>query len=330
MFGESFDSTSKDVHRPQGHVSEEQWDRQSRAQTDRFLVESRVRVVGVDRFCQIVHMNRRPIDDRSTADSPTVRTWEEIWAPDRFIVQLIFKASIGEVHNAVPVNGVEAREIGLAKLLRPLGDYFEDRLRIRRRLGDDLQHVCHRRLALQGLLLLPEEPRVLDGDHGLVSEGAKQRFISIAESPLARVHRDQSADRSTIRDERNGAGRLAAKTDVSLTFGLGRSAKLRTLRTNRIRNRPLFADGYGNGGPGIDRDAYRLIGRVRVCIPDHNILGLHFADQCALDLQQPRCIFSHRTQHGVEIDSRLTDGLHDGGNGRLPLQGLFGLAVALL
>ncbi len=49
--------------------------------------------------------------------------------------------------------------------------------------GDDLEDFGRRGLPLQRLLGLVEQPRVLDGDHGLVGEGLeKMRFVS-AERP---------------------------------------------------------------------------------------------------------------------------------------------------
>ena len=60
---------------------------------------------------------------------------------------------------------------------QPLGaarDCFEYRHCVRRRSGNDFQDVSGGGLALQRLLRLLEQPRVLDGDDGLVGEGLQQ------------------------------------------------------------------------------------------------------------------------------------------------------------
>src|ERR1700761_2421393 len=57
------------------------------------------------------------------------------------------------------------------KLDRSRRNCVEYRPKLRWRAGDHLQDVGSRGLPLQRLLRLVEQPRVLDGDHGLMSEG---------------------------------------------------------------------------------------------------------------------------------------------------------------
>ena len=67
-------------------------------------------------------------------------------------------------------------------------DGIEDRLQIERRAADDVQHIARRGLILERLrqlararLHLLEQPRVLDGDHGLVGEGLQQLDLLVGE-----------------------------------------------------------------------------------------------------------------------------------------------------
>ena len=60
-------------------------------------------------------------------------------------------------------------------------DGIKDRLHVRGRAADDAEHLCRRRLMLQGLaqfcvalLDLLEQPHVLDGDDGLVGKGLEK------------------------------------------------------------------------------------------------------------------------------------------------------------
>ena len=67
---------------------------------------------------------------------------------------------------------------------QPVGarrDGLEHRLHVRRRTGDDLEDLGRRRLPLERLLGLVEQPRVLDRDHGLVGEGFGERDFVLAE-----------------------------------------------------------------------------------------------------------------------------------------------------
>ena len=60
-------------------------------------------------------------------------------------------------------------------------DGIEHRLHVGRRTRDHLQDVGGRGLPLQRLLGLVEQPRVLDGDHGLVGEGLQQLNVMVGE-----------------------------------------------------------------------------------------------------------------------------------------------------
>ena len=66
---------------------------------------------------------------------------------------------------------------GLAQARRSLDDRVEHRLQVDRRAADDAEHLAGRSLVFERLLqlalarlLLLEQPRVLDGDDGLVGE----------------------------------------------------------------------------------------------------------------------------------------------------------------
>jgi hypothetical protein len=59
------------------------------------------------------------------------------------------------------------RLIGLAELDRRSREGVENRLKVKGRAADDLQHVGGRGLLLERLAQLVEQPRVLDGDDRL-------------------------------------------------------------------------------------------------------------------------------------------------------------------
>ena len=92
-------------------------------------------------------------------------------------------------------------ELGLANA-RGVGQHgLEHRLQLARRAADDLEHLGGRRLLLQRLgqlararLHLLEQPRVLDGDDGLVGEGLEQFDLAVRE-------RSPAADASRLRPD---------------------------------------------------------------------------------------------------------------------------------
>ena len=62
-------------------------------------------------------------------------------------------------------------------------DLVEHRLRVGDRAADHLQDLAGRRLLLERLLRLVEQPHVLDRDHRLVGEGLQQLDLLLAERP---------------------------------------------------------------------------------------------------------------------------------------------------
>src|SRR5262245_24440971 len=96
-------------------------------------------------------------------------------------------------------------------------DGVEDRLGIRRRTRDDAQDLARRRLLLQGLghlgmgvgqravllLQLGEQPRVLNGDHGLISEGLEEGDLFVREQAERRPADEDRSDRDAVAPQRD-------------------------------------------------------------------------------------------------------------------------------
>ncbi len=96
-----------------------------------------------------------------------------------------------------PVHRDRAEPPAVVKLQAPVGDpaqpvrLLQDRVEHRREVAwrriDYLQYLRGRRLPLERLALFGEQPRILDGDHGLVGEGAGEADLALGErfDPLA-------------------------------------------------------------------------------------------------------------------------------------------------
>ena len=83
-------------------------------------------------------------------------------------------------------NTRDHRRMAAEKPLGAFRDRFEYRLHVRRRTGDHLQDIGGGGLPLQRFLRLVEQPRVLDGDHGLVGEGLQQLNVMGRQTRRAR------------------------------------------------------------------------------------------------------------------------------------------------
>ena len=77
-------------------------------------------------------------------------------------------------------------------------DGVEHRLHVRGRGGDHLQDVGRRGLPLQRFRGLVEQPRVLDGDHGLVGKGLQQLDMMVGERAGLDARNADRADRVAV------------------------------------------------------------------------------------------------------------------------------------
>src|SRR5262245_23221519 len=75
---------------------------------------------------------------------------------------------------------------------------LEYRLQLTGRRTDDAQHLGRRRLLLKRLPQLIEQPRVLDGDDGLVGEGFDQFDLPIGKSLYGRPTENEDANRASF------------------------------------------------------------------------------------------------------------------------------------
>ncbi len=92
-------------------------------------------------------------------------------------------------------------------------DCLEDRLRVRLRLADGPEDLGGRRLSVQRLrevavarLQFPEEAHVLDGDHGLVGKGLKQRDLLVGERTDLGPEKEYRADGCALSKQGYGEG----------------------------------------------------------------------------------------------------------------------------
>ena len=75
---------------------------------------------------------------------------------------------------------------------------FEHRLEFKCRAADDLEHVGGGGLLLQRFTQLVEQPRILDGDDGLIGEGLNELQLFVGKGTGFRSENDDRTDRLSI------------------------------------------------------------------------------------------------------------------------------------
>src|SRR5579872_1653315 len=92
---------------------------------------------------------------------------------------------------------------GIAKPSCLFDHRFEHHLQIAWRRIDDAEHFGRCRLLRQRLLGLVEQPRVVDGDHGLIGEFLQKRDLLVGEWPYFLTIDAELSDRRPILEQRD-------------------------------------------------------------------------------------------------------------------------------
>src|SRR6185369_6051530 len=134
---------------------------------------------------------------------------------------------MGDVVNERSVKSVDGTHATITQLPRALRNCIKYWLGIGGRPADDIQHFAHCGLVLEGLLqfafarlLSLEQPRVLDGDDGLVGEGLQQRNLFLSEWPHFHAANHEGPDGLAFAKEWDRKASSVALAKVKrMTFG---------------------------------------------------------------------------------------------------------------
>ncbi len=203
-------------------------------------------------------------------------------------------------------------------------DRVEHRLRVVRRTADDTQDLGGRRLPLQGLLGLVEQPHVLDRDHGLVGKGRHQADLAGGKGPGPRARDADRPNRLAVPDHRHGEHTAKApRARHRLAFGRG----FRILFGIRVE-----LGGRASHHPAMDvrgigqRDRSDCLQHAVAFVARRSerrklqVLAAHAGDHGGPSAQQPDRVLGD----GVE------DGLRIGGRTRNDVENFRGRRLALL
>src|SRR5262245_18763116 len=113
------------------------------------------------------------------------------------------RAMMGHAAQDLPVLLNDDDVIGATKTSGTLGNRVQHRLQVGRRAADHAQDLTRSGLPLQGLLRLVEQSHVLDGNHGLVSEGLEELDLILWERPGLHAGDADYPDTYPITEHRN-------------------------------------------------------------------------------------------------------------------------------
>ena len=209
----------------------------------------------------------------------------------------------------VSFKAIERSEFRLTNAGRFLEHGRKHRREVAGSSGDGLQHLRGRGLLLERLPQFIEQPRVLDGDHGLRGERRRQFDFAVAERIDAAAPQPDHDHRLAIAHQRHADHR-------SIAFDL----RLFLLLVEGIAQKVVDADDLtGDGGAADDRSGARRNDRLPLDfqISRHQAVTSCKAVESAVQLEnhrpvraaKPRRSFRHTLQHGRQLELGPADGV---------------------
>ena len=226
-------------------------------------------------------------------------------------------------------------DISVAQLLGSLADDVEHRLGVGRRATDDVEHVAGRRLLLQGLPQLVEQPDVLDGDHGLGSEARDQLDLLVAErAHLLAVHADRADQLAFLEHRHDQEGPATGELDLGDEQGIAFDVCLLLCdvgNVDQLLGRGDTAEA-GSWAGADDRFALPPLGPCgRRAGRRDETESVAFAQPQVAEpgTADAHRILQHGLEHGLKLAGRRADDLQHLGGRRLLLQRLAEIVGAL-
>ena len=226
--------------------------------------------------------------------------------------------AVGEDHIGV----VEVKQAGCGR-----DDAIEYGRSVGRRAGDDPENLGRRRFALQRLLRLVEQARVLDGDHRLIAERFRLGDLLGAETVRARAHDKEDADAGVLAQKRQVKRCLRPKLFIDDAL-VRRQVDLGQIW--KVQHRLVDKDARGEIGVGVDPGSEGGIEYLQ----DALAVGARGVNKAVSIAQQHPRKIALENPHGGEDDAlkhragigrRLADDAQDFGRRRLPLERLLRL-----
>src|SRR5262249_52624780 len=270
-------------------------------------------------------MNRLAIQDRAPGCPPSAnRQFDEIhrdWPV------------MGPEHEGFSFSQENRRVVCIAQPRGALDEGVQYLLQIERRAADDLEHVGGGGLLLQrfaqivgALSQLVEEPRVLDGDDGLVGEAPDQLYLLVGEwADLLAVDNNSARQLGFLqhRDAKHGSG-SGQLGDLRAREARRRIGVMRFVLDigdlNRLFRRHRTPEGSSGAGTNY-RVAPALFGIERRRAMQRNRakrFSFGLKQHAELRLADAHCVLQHGVEHGSQLAWRgRNDAQHVGGGGLL-------------
>src|SRR5262249_50077008 len=206
--------------------------------------------------------------------------------------------------------------IGLIRITEPSGG-FDEGLKhfsqVKRRTADDLQHVGGCGLLLERLTQLAEQPRVLDGDDGLIGKGRRQLDLFFSKWLRHGLHYENYPyNPSFVQEWDTERGSVAADLLSFIPSIVGVSQHI-----GNVNHFTVQGSSPGDAAairrhlpvPEIFPDLCVDIGRVTVAGNPVEKLALTLEEPGVISAAQPRHRFDQRIEHRLQVESRTADNL---------------------
>ena len=200
---------------------------------------------------------------------------------------------------------IDTAEIGAADSDRICQHRHEHRLQLARRRTDDTQHLRCCGLLLQGLPQFIEQPRILNGDDGLIGEGLEKRNLLIRKRFNFGTSNLDCSNRHSLAQQWNTSHR-----PMSLPLRHGASfGKFLGLRLEiKYVDRPPLENGAACNTPTRARETNADFSRNRTPVGGRTqVLPVELENRHVVCFAEARRTPDDNLQHGLEFGRRSAD-----------------------
>ena len=228
-----------------------------------------------------------------------------------------------QLDNAVVV-AIHAPHAAPAQPHRAFDDHVEYRLHVGRRTGDDLEDVGRGRLPVEGLFGLVEQPRILDGDDGLIGKALLKRKLFGREGKQPVTVDNQRTDRGTFASQWGAAHRARAGGTCEGQAGPVRHRRIDAVEVGNV-DLLVPRDDLARQVLPADRDAGQRNGRADMLGTGTETVGLTplavlgELDRGAGGAEQPPAGLGDLLQRPRRVGRSAGDRAQDFGAGGLPI-----------
>ena len=177
---------------------------------------------------------------------------------------------------------------------------IENRLEIEGRAADDLEHVGGGGLLLQRFAQLVKQPRVLDGDDGLISKGLEQSNLPFGKEPHLGASQRDRANHGAFAHQRDRKHRAEAQAPCEFA-AFGKFVRL-SIHVSDVQG-PLIENRSARHCPADQRERLDLSNRT-IMGNGHDPVAVRTKNGRVVRLAQPCRALADRVEDGLNRGRR--------------------------